>query len=80
MKSYTPPTYIGNVLLLKAEEHTHHRGYALAEDLGWSKHIKGQLDIHSVSGDHLTMIKIPHVEAVAQHIENTLASQDGLTN
>jgi amino acid adenylation domain-containing protein len=65
-RSYQPQrVFDGNVLLLRTGtvHETREKG-----DLGWSSHIRGPFAITDVPGDHRTMLKRPHVSALADEL------------
>jgi thioesterase domain-containing protein len=69
-RRYTPRTYPGRVVLLRAL-----RGHVLKSPdptLGWGRVAAGGLDIYEVPGDHLNMLERPYVQTVAEKIEACL--------
>ena len=60
--------YKGDMVLFRSEEN---KGFK-PKDLGWGKYVKGNIKIIDVSGDHLSMLKEPNVQAVAKEIVKLL--------
>ena len=65
---YRPPSYQGEVLLLRAEDAE--RDWDGAS--GWRDVVKGPLEVVDVSGDHVGMLKPPHVERLGQALKSAL--------
>ena len=42
--------------------------------LGWSRYARGKIDVNIVPGDHFTMLRSPHVTALAQGFDEILCS------
>ena len=42
------------------------------ETLGWKEWVSGSLDIHSVPGNHTTVLERPHVDILAQKLKTIL--------
>jgi len=68
-KSYAPAPFEQEVLLFKAEQRNEFE--IKSEDLGWSKVLK-KLQVHSIPGDHLGILKPGQVEVLAKHISPRL--------
>jgi thioesterase domain-containing protein len=41
--------------------------------LGWSRHTTGGVEVHVVPGDHVTMLRKPHVQGLAHVLSNCIA-------
>jgi thioesterase domain-containing protein len=69
--AHTPSTYQGKVVLFSASD----RGPEFGVDptLGWRVSAIGGLEIHMVPGDHLSMMRPPHVQALAKQLSSYLA-------
>ncbi len=65
---YRPPPYRGEVLLLRAEDAE--RDWDGAS--GWRDVVKGRLTVLDVPGDHVGMLKSPHVEQLGQALTSAL--------
>jgi thioesterase domain-containing protein len=69
--------YAGDVLLVRARD----RAESLAHgelDYGWSRHVRGKLTVHEAPGDHLGLLRPPHVALVAALIAPRLSeARDG---
>jgi amino acid adenylation domain-containing protein len=46
--------------------------YRLQADLGWSRVVSGRVTVHEVQGDHGTILRPPHVTAVAERVRECL--------
>ena len=54
-------------------EELHDRiNYSLDPQLGWGDLVTGGLEIHQVSGDHLSMLQDPHVQGLAEKLRDCL--------
>jgi thioesterase domain-containing protein len=64
MNAYIPRTYDGRITLFKA-------GFrpALDATLGWGTLARGGVDVQEVSGSHLTLVKQPHVQILAERLK-----------
>ncbi len=72
-KNYTPESYTGRVLLFTAKES--HSSVLYKFDppgLDWRKLVDGELEIYEIPGDHLSMIKEPNVQVLAQKLMNIM--------
>ena len=68
IKSYVPEIYKGKVTFFSAEEEV-----CPEENLtGWRVLATGGVDVVDVPGDHQTMIRDPHVAALAQRLEEVI--------
>ncbi|HEY9881711.1 MAG TPA: amino acid adenylation domain-containing protein [Leptolyngbyaceae cyanobacterium] len=67
---YVPRPYSDRIALFRAVEQPE----SLAQDatLGWSA-LASQIQVHEVPGNHLSLLKQPHVETLAQHLGRYLA-------
>lgn len=65
-RAYAPGPYEGNVLLLRAQ------GSPGPADLGWNALVKGGVAVRTVPGDHYSVIKEPHVRALALALRSAL--------
>ncbi|AFZ17959.1 non-ribosomal peptide synthetase [Allocoleopsis franciscana] len=65
--SYVPQVYPNSITLLK----TSVQSSKAAQDssLGWSQLAKGRVKIHQVPGNHLTMLRKPHVKVLANQLK-----------
>jgi thioesterase domain-containing protein/acyl carrier protein len=71
LRDYQPQTFDGKVVLLRASE-THDEAAADATP-GWSRFVTQPIEIHSVRGNHYTMLTKPLVQDLAEHLNNCLA-------
>jgi len=74
VKDYVPQTYSGNVMLFLASDLT--ADYDLHD--GWRELVAGEIEAHEIPGDHINIIKEPHVGALAEKLRSCLdqAQQD----
>ena len=67
LRSYVPNHYHGHAALFKTEERL------VADDqdptLGWGKVIPA-LELHSVPGNHYTIVREPHVKVLAERLRD----------
>ena len=67
MHSYVPQVYPGRMLFFRAKERAADASHDFA--IGWSKFVSGDFEVHCTPGNHYTMIREPHVQALASMIE-----------
>jgi thioesterase domain-containing protein len=69
-KIYIPQPYRGRVTLFRASE----EAAADSQDLtlGWQELAVEGVDLHWVPGNHLTMVREPHVQVLAKHLRACL--------
>jgi thioesterase domain-containing protein len=65
--------YCGPTLLIKAEDSVAGGSERLDPDYGWGRRLPGQFDIHTVAGDHLGILREPHVQCTAEIVRSALA-------
>lgn len=65
LERYRPMPYGGPVLLVRSEQRSH-------EPAGWDGLLNGNLTTTVVRGEHLTILREPHVHAVAAALEQVL--------
>src|SRR5262249_2633165 len=68
VKDYQPQIYSGDVTLFLASDLT--SDYDLHE--GWRELVKGRIDAHEISGNHINIIKEPHVRNLAEKLRGCL--------
>ncbi|MCA9926176.1 MAG: hypothetical protein KC421_27585, partial [Anaerolineales bacterium] len=70
MVAYTPERpYTGNVTLLKAEDEPRPDHDST---FNWQPWVTGQLDVHTVPGNHFTLVRAPHLTTLAAQINAAL--------
>jgi len=69
VKDYEPQVYSGDVALFLASDLT--SDYDLRD--GWRELVSGQIDAHEITGNHINIIKEPHVRALAEKLRECLA-------
>jgi len=72
LKSYRPQFYTGRLTLFRACMQPFFSSHQ--PDKGWSRLAGGGLDIRVIPGNHLGMLQEPHVESLAKHLRNCLAT------
>ncbi len=68
VKDYEPQTYAGDVTLFLASDLT--ADYDLLD--GWRELVTGKIEEHEISGDHINIIKEPHVHSLAEKLKACL--------
>jgi thioesterase domain-containing protein len=64
--NYTPQVYPNRITVLRTS--TESSTVQPDPTLGWSKLAGGGVDVQWVPGNHLTMLKKPHVQALAEQL------------
>ncbi|MBK1987687.1 SDR family NAD(P)-dependent oxidoreductase [Sphaerospermopsis aphanizomenoides BCCUSP55] len=65
---YKASSYDGKVILLKTSD----SGLDQDETWGWREFAKGGVDVHTVPGNHLTLVRHPNASAIAQILRRYL--------
>lgn len=65
IRNYVPHPYPGKVLLFRAMNRSEFEAYYTDTQWGWGSLVAGELEVHHVPGDHLGIIKEPHVQVLA---------------
>jgi thioesterase domain-containing protein len=66
VRAYHPKrTFAGPTIVIRSEVPP--AGVTL-DDLGWSKYVTGPVTVVDVPGDHLSMIRPPHVATLASRL------------
>ena len=68
VKDYEPQMYPGNVTLFLASDLT--ADYDLHD--GWRELVQGDIDTHEIPGNHINIIKDPHVRPLAEKLRACL--------
>ncbi len=68
VKDYEPRTYFGNVTLFLAGDLT--ADYDLHD--GWRELVRGDIETHEIPGNHINIIKEPHVGPLAEKLKSCL--------
>jgi thioesterase domain-containing protein len=68
VKDYVPQTYAGNVTLFLAADLT--ADYDLHD--GWRELVEGRVEVHEITGNHINIIKGPHVRLLAEKLKGCL--------
>ncbi len=69
VRSYVPSVYPGKVTLLRASQRPSNGD----PTLGWSAFAAGGVAVHTVPGDHYSMLREPHVQVLAEGLAACLA-------
>ncbi len=69
VKDYLPQTYAGNVTLFLASDLT--GDYDLKE--GWRELVQGRIEVHDITGNHIDIVKEPHVRGLAEKLSDCIA-------
>jgi len=67
MASYVPQPYPGCVTLFRTGEHT-----GKDRDLGWGELAAGKVEVRKIPGNHMTLLRAPHVEVFARELRASL--------
>jgi thioesterase domain-containing protein len=64
--NYVPQIYPNSITLLR----TSNQSNIAHQDptLGWSNLVAGKVEVHWVPGNHLTMLKNPHVQVLSEQL------------
>ncbi|MDX6500090.1 MAG: hypothetical protein QOG23_3350 [Blastocatellia bacterium] len=68
VKDYVPQTFAGDVTLFLATDLT--ADYDLHD--GWRELVEGRIEVHEISGNHINIIKEPHVRELAERLRGSL--------
>ena len=68
VKDYVPQTFAGDVTLFLATDLT--ADYDLHE--GWHELVEGRIEAHEIPGNHINIIKEPHVRVLAEKLRGCL--------
>jgi thioesterase domain-containing protein len=68
LREYQPGFYPQGLTLLRAEDRPAAPGILGQEDLGWSEIVKGPVEIHTVPGNHLSLMAEPNVRVLASRL------------
>ena len=69
-RAYQPQVYSGRITLFRASESSED-GYQ-EPDMGWGRLTSGEVEVHEVPGDHLSIIHEPHVRVLAERLRGCL--------
>jgi len=64
-------------VLFRARDNALYHLYEIDSSLGWNNLFTRGLEIVEVPGDHLSLLKVPHVLTLAQHFQEYLESGSG---
>lgn len=68
---FVPKTYAGRVLVLRVIKQPRNR--ISSKDLGWSRLARGGVDVRMISGTHETLLREPHVRALAGELKEFIS-------
>ncbi|MDZ8110116.1 MAG: amino acid adenylation domain-containing protein [Nostoc sp. DedQUE12a] len=74
ISQYTYPPYPGRAILLRTEDQNRGEGIGIQYDpqFGWGEIVAGGLDIHYIPGSHLSLLREPDVQVLAETLRNCL--------
>jgi thioesterase domain-containing protein/acyl carrier protein len=75
LKNYVLQVYPDKVTLFRADIQASDQGVGFVPldlDLGWKDLAKGELEIQTISGEHMSMFREPHVQILAQKLQECL--------
>jgi amino acid adenylation domain-containing protein len=70
LRSYAPEIYPGRIILFNADEQLF--GTLDEPTMGWGQLAAGGVDVHTVPGNHFTIVREPHVNVLAEQLMNSL--------
>ena len=68
ISNYVPQPYTGKMMLFRAMDRSGFEAYDADTQWGWKPVAAGGLEVHHVPGDHIGIIKEPHVQIVAANL------------
>ncbi|MEO5731116.1 MAG: alpha/beta fold hydrolase, partial [Byssovorax sp.] len=71
-RRYVPGPYAGRVTLLRVEDPPHLADALGDPTRGWAALAAAPVDVHVVPGDHFSMVRDPHVRALAEALRRVL--------
>jgi thioesterase domain-containing protein len=69
LRRHRPGRYGGRVVVVRAEDDRRSLGA-----LGWDRYVDGDLEVVAVAGDHMSVLRAPHVDGLAAVLDAVLAS------
>ncbi|MFP4220444.1 MAG: amino acid adenylation domain-containing protein [Phormidium sp.] len=76
-KQHFPEAYQGKVTLFRAQDRKAEVGTEIDPYYGWRDIAVGGLDIYDIPGDHLLMLQEPHVQVLAEKIQEITQGNNG---
>jgi thioesterase domain-containing protein len=70
--------YHGDVLLFRASDEPRFPGYSVETSGGFARLVTGKLDVHEVSGNHQSILELPHVATLATKLARHLNVIDAI--
>lgn len=70
MYRYRPKAYFERFVLFRAREQ--YRYQDTSQDLGWNQFIPNGAKVHTIPGNHYTILQNPHVSILAEHLKSYL--------
>jgi len=71
MRQYHPEKYQGDLTFIRADDQVS-RQFFTDETLGWTGLVSGQVELHHVPGNHLSIFKKPNIQVLASTIRSCL--------
>jgi thioesterase domain-containing protein/acyl carrier protein len=72
LRNYVPCPYLGKVILFQSVKREQHEAFYTDPQKAWGKLAAGGLEVHEVPGDHISLIKEPHVQVLAEKLRDCL--------
>lgn len=70
---YVPQPYPGKITIFAASDRSEEGSQKLPPDLGWKDIAEQGIEIFQIPGDHLGMLKEPHVQVLAARLKSCIA-------
>jgi len=71
-RNYVPRPYPGKVIVFRAMDREQFEAYDTDPQFGWGELAVGGLEVHDVPGDHIGILKEPHVQVLAERLRECL--------
>jgi len=71
-RNYTPSSYPGKMLLFRAKDVSEFEAYYTDPQRGWNSIAAGGLEVYQVPGEHIGILKEPHVRVLAEQLKACL--------
>ena len=72
IRNYVPHPYLGKVILFRAMDLSEFEGYYTDPEWGWGELVVEGLEVHHVPGNHIGILKEPHVRILAEKLRACL--------
>ncbi len=68
-ENYVPQVYPGHITVFAASDRSDADTYNVEPGLGWSTLTSGGIEIYPVPGNHLSLLKEPHVRILGEKLK-----------